>query len=1562
MKKILGFLMLLLLGGTAFAAVTSIAQLPLLNITGTGNVKPNLMLLYDNSGSMSYAFTPDYVDDNSTCRSRATMGGGTRGCSAGQPPFNSSDFNRQYYDPKVTYTPPVKSDGTSYASMTSANTSKWTSVTTDGFGVNTKDLLGASASSTSLVDSFPDLKWCDTNKANCVYNTATYTYPNDSRYTPVVFYKNPYYYTINVAEYCTDDTLTKCQVTAVGAPAPVGYPKAAKVRWCDSTGLTNCQAKYSSSFKYPRFSNPNGGVVAAYGTITINASAGANPMSIDSVTVGEPGGPVVITDVAVPASSGTNSATKQAVVATSLAASIIAKTGLANQYLACVKTPNPTSSTVPACSTYGISLGANNIVAVVPIDCLPGTTSKAVGICSVLPDATRSGWSLSVNAPPVPVQITDPATALISVSGKASSSVTLKSGTSLGGTRVLGTDLSIAKNATSADVATAIAAKIGTTNTIKAYVGGNNVSTACAGQPGTVVCLVDTSATSGGATVSMGSMSVTNSGITFATTAASTPTVVYDVIPTATAPFGAGAAVFVRTDIVPGNSYPKADSRSDCAGSGCTYDEEMTNFANWYAYYKTRNQMMKTAVGQAFQPLNSNYNVGIVALETAAAEAPMTPPGAFSSTVRSTWYDSLYAMSGSQSTPLRPALNAVGKMYANQAPYVAASGKEVVQYPCQQNFTFLTTDGYWNGGAAQVAGLVKDARTGKMVPGLVDLPSNDEKEDANRFCTRGTGCVDSTPQASNTLADVALYWYNGGSDSTGSSLRTSLEDWTRTGLVPAADGENTRLHMNTYTLGLGVDGIMNYEDKYERPKPGGDFYNLITGVTTGCPWNKNGPYVWPDVDLTNTTGGAAVQARVDDLWHAAINGHGKYFSASDPKQVVAGLSSALANIKVRVGAAAAAATSTPNISQQDNDIFSDTFTTVKWYGELTDRKLDPVTGDVGTTTVWNSSNMVGRKVADATDTRSLWMFDPTNATTRLQEFRYSSMTAVEKAWFDNKCTALTQCATLSTSDRAVVNAGANIVDWLRGQQQYADGTIMRAYGRTKDNAPGLSTTLPIVLGDIASSKPAYLREPRKSYTATDYATFKTDQTKKRAATVFVAANDGMLHAFTAATGEEIWAYAPRITMKKLYLQASTTYGTNHQFTTDGSPEVADVKLSSGWGTVLVAGLNAGGRGYYALDVTNPASPKALWELCADPAVCTGNSYDADIGLSFGNPQFGTWKDAGGVEHWVVFLTAGYNNVPGTDNVNSGTGKGYLYVVDAETGRVLDKTSTGAGDTTTPSGFAKVTAVSLNPATDPKITYVYGGDNTGKMWRFDFTAPGSPKVLQMGDAGVKQPVTSRPEVTMCRVNGTDAAGGATSGASAVVVYGTGRLLDLADIANTDIQSVYVLKDAGSAITPTQWRNAVNMSKQKLTKTQSGNGYIYTMAGPAIDLSTQAGWYFDLDQNTGERVNLDPKVVAGTLNVVSNMPTSSTDCSVGGSSNLYQLDVCTGEQVVIDSALGEMAGRTLSTNAAAVGFIIVRLPNGTLKLVATTADGGTVSERLPPSATDEARRAGWRRVRE
>jgi type IV pilus assembly protein PilY1 len=441
----------------------------------------------------------------------------------------------------------------------------------------------------------------------------------------------------------------------------------------------------------------------------------------------------------------------------------------------------------------------------------------------------------------------------------------------------------------------------------------------------------------------------------------------------------------------------------------------------------------------------------------------------------------------------------------------------------------------------------------------------------------------------------------------------------------------------------------------------------------------------------------------------------------------------------------------------------------------------------------------------------------------------------------------------------------------------------------------------------------------------------------------------------------MWAYAPRITMSKLAVQASTTYGTNHQFTTDGSPELADVKIGTDWRTVLVAGLNGGGRGYYALDVTDPENPVALWELCADPTICTGINNEPELGLTFGNPQFGTWKDSSGVERWVVFLTSGYNNVPGTDGVAGGSGKGYLFVVDVATGQVLNKTSTGTGDTTTPSGFAKITAISANPLADPLVTYVYGGDNQGQMWRFDLTAGGSPTLVKMGDAGSAQPITTRPDVTQCRVDSTDAQGVVSSAAQTVVVFGTGRLLDVPDIKDTAVQSAYVLKDSATGISASQWRNATNMPRQRLAKTQGAGGDTYAISGAAVDLSTQAGWYVDFDQNSGERVNLDPKIVAGGLNVVTNLPTSSSSCSIGGTSNVYQLNVCTGRAIVVENGVDAIAGRTLSNNSAAVGFIIVRLPSGALKMVTTTADGKTITSGVQPATTLGARKAGWRRVR-
>lgn len=1553
-----------LLAGVSQAATTNIARVPLLNITGTGSVKPNLMLLYDNSGSMARLYTPDHIGlsgNSKSCRTRDVSNGTYTACTNGVPPFNAPDFNKQYYNPAITYTPPVYYDGTSYPAMDGTETADWTEVPSDKFGQDKINMLNQTADPNSDLTKFPDKKWCKPSTSDCKTNDVTFSYPNNEYYSSGTIYGAPYYYKINVVEYCTDVNMRSCKVVGVGAPAPDGYPIPAKVRWCNSTALDNCQAKFArGSYEYPRFGNTTN-TYNSFGTITIGSSATGGSMSIASVSVRENGTTdVVITNGPVTAPSGTNATSTQKALADALAQSIVAKTGLANQYTACVRSP---VNGAPDCDALGITLYTDNVVAVVPLSCPAGTAKSS---CQLVFDSSRENWAISAVTPTVVATPAYPPTSIIRVSGSASNSKGAKP--SISGMRVTTTNtelwdsaLSLSKGDGTSTVVTKIINK-GVVDTVSGsygvYAGGNSVSSACRINTSNTICVVDKRP--GATTIGTAMGSLTQGGnLSFAITNYAATAPVNDAIPVTTQPIAAGAPVFVRVDIKSGRTYPRDPNRTDCANASvCTYAEEMTNFANWYSYYKTRNQMMKTAVGLAFRPLDGNYRVGIVSLSQGGSLTPSTSafkvPKDFTGTNRSNWYSWLYGMSSDGGTPLRPALDNVGKMFKNVAPFSYTAGNEVVGYPCQQNFTFVTTDGYWNGGD------VLDAFDDDDQPLPTNISQNiDKVANPALFCSLESGCVDPAEQTQRSLADIALYWYNGGSNSPGASLREALEDRSSAvGAVPAGPGENTRLHMNTYTLGLGVDGVMNYEANYDTaPRPGGDFSNLINRVASGCPWNNNGPYVWPDPDFASTDANLGVPARVDDLWHTAINGHGKYFSASDPTDVVAGLNAALNNIKIKQGAAAAAATSTPNISQQDNDIFSDTFTTVKWYGELTDKKIDTVTGIVGDTVLWSTTGTLGTKVAAATDSRVIKMRN--TATGGLKDFSYDGMSALEKSWFDTKCTLWSQCTILTPDEKTSANSGANLVNWLRGQQQYANDRVFRAYTTTSSDGGG---TIPIVLGDIASAKPAYLREPRKAYTTAGYSQFKVDQAS-RAATVFTAANDGMLHAFRASDGNELWAYVPRITMSKLYAQANTSYGTNHQFTVDGSPELGDVKIDGEWKTVLVAGLNAGGRGYYALDVTDPANPVSLWEICADPAVCpsTDERYK-DIGLSFGNPQFGLWKDCANVEHWVVMFASGYNNVPGIEGVNFGDGGAYLYVVDVKTGAILDRLAAGTASTSTPPGLAKITAITANPNSDPLITFVYGGDNQGRMWRFDFTRQPTT-VTKMGDAGTAQPITTRPEVTQCQVDYKDADGNVTSSvAQKVVLFGTGRLLDVPDVANTDVQSIYALKDTDTTITG--WRTSSTMVEQTLTSTVTKDANNNDVSGPpwkissnAVDFSTKAGWFIDLDKNSGERVNLDPKVVSGTLNVVTNIPSSSSACLVGGTSNVYALNVCTGSYLQSD----QIAGNVLSNTSGAVGFIIVRLPSGALKMITTTADGKTITSGVTAANALPTRRVGWRRVR-
>jgi type IV pilus assembly protein PilY1 len=479
-----------------------------------------------------------------------------------------------------------------------------------------------------------------------------------------------------------------------------------------------------------------------------------------------------------------------------------------------------------------------------------------------------------------------------------------------------------------------------------------------------------------------------------------------------------------------------------------------------------------------------------------------------------------------------------------------------------------------------------------------------------------------------------------------------------------------------------------------------------------------------------------------------------------------------------------------------------------------------------------------------------------------------------------------------------------------------------------------------------NATPAFVKVPRFNFNdfSPSYQTFKTAQASRQGV-LYIAANDGMLHAFNGDTGNEMWAYVPRIVFPGLHALATDNWDVRHAYSVDGSPQVMDVFDSgtSAWKTLLVAGLDKGGRGFYALDITNPSSPKGLWEACSDASLCAVS--DDDLGYSYGNPVI-TKRATDG--RWVVLVTSGLNNV------TPGTGHGFLYVLDALTGAILRKVDTGEGDTTTPSGFSKISAFANNFNVDNTAAYVYGGDLFGNVWRFDMSAdpPTVFKIAELKDgSGNPQPVTTRPELALIDGN-------------RVVYVGTGRYLgedDLVDPATLSPalpwayqQSFYAIKDRNVAHGNIR-TSSPGLQVQTITVLSADSRSTSTNS---VDWATKDGWYVDFNPggaSPGERMNLDPTLALGTLVVVTNVPNNNA-CSVGGDAWFYQFDYRSGTYVA--SAPGNQVGQRF-TGQTLVGVVVVRLPSGVLKAVATGATGTKTTVGVNVGGLGGAgRRVSWR----
>ena len=683
-------------------------------------------------------------------------------------------------------------------------------------------------------------------------------------------------------------------------------------------------------------------------------------------------------------------------------------------------------------------------------------------------------------------------------------------------------------------------------------------------------------------------------------------------------------------------------------------------------------------------------------------------------------------------------------------------------------------------------------------------------------------------------------------------LRTDLANKVPTSLINPAFWQ----HMVTFGVGLGVTGSIDPD-------------------TAFAAINKDTTITWPDPTSSNA-------AKLDDVLHAGVNSRGGFFSASDPDSFAEQLSGVLSNIVDRTSSASSVALNSGSISS-DSRVYQARFNSEGWTGQLLAIAITE-DGTLGSS-VWDARDLI-----PAADDRIIITFDGSDG----QPFRLANLNDEQKGLLSND---------------------ENILNYLRGEtaQEINNGGGFRNRN--------------FILGDIINSAPAFVGAPIQRYpdnwgeaTADDlklenaaaYSTFKTNN-KNRQPIVYVGANDGMLHAFNADTGAEVFAYIPQSIYNNLASLTNPNY--THKYYVDGSPTVVDAFINNQWRTILVSGLGGGGQGIFALDVTNPgdflnnedtAASRVLWEF-TDRYIDNEDEEKngKDLGFTYGQPSIVRLHNG----DWAAVFSGGYNNTVDNggdgDEADSSTGNAVLFIVRLEDGKLLHTIDTGVGTAETPNGLASPAAVDVDG--DFIVDYIYAGDLLGNIWKFDLTSStpsdwrvayetgGNPQPLFKAcfsntcNSGNIQPITTRPQVVRHPTSN-----------GFLILFGTGKYLEFGDNSaeNQTTQTFYAIWDKRQDELTTF--NRLNLLEQKVTQEVNVDGTSYRVTSDnSINWTNDLGWYIDLLSpnttiNLGERQVSNSIIRNGRVIFTTLLP-SDDPCDFGGSGWLMELNYATGARL-------------------------------------------------------------------
>ena len=886
----------------------------------------------------------------------------------------------------------------------------------------------------------------------------------------------------------------------------------------------------------------------------------------------------------------------------------------------------------------------------------------------------------------------------------------------------------------------------------------------------------------------------------------------------------------------------------------------------------------------------------------------------------------------------------MAKLWLDGFPMITAWDDPIL-YTCQKNFIL----GIGDVNTHRDANLYGSTIRSSLEPALPSEVSADTSVNV----TTATNMV-GTLEGNSSLAS-----YYGDSNSTScANTGTQCNSFFIAGLAYDSHTKDIRSDLtgtqtvNTYWMDVLENQVFKHKNQYWLAAKYGGF-TVPTGFTPYSSGNGTSTLdesTWYTNTDTLKVGKVGLNFSTDVSGQNSSNGSDKrpdnYFPGNAPDVMKTGLTKAFAKIATEASATTTTAYSpiTRKTSSAGMANYSASYDPANWTGKVIASKL--VANSDGTTTstdIWDA-----QAILQDTEPSNRKIVTCCTSTGAALPFTSSALSA---ATLDSR-TNYTSFASVP-GVAATGQSAANFVSYLRGDttKEVASGGVYR--------------TRSYLLGDIVDSKVEIVSAPSFPYFDKynpGYSAFKGSYAK-RDTIVYVGANDGMMHAFdgsltSTSKGTERFAYIPSFTYGDSSASSDRYYGTyglaslgnpsyTHHYFVNATPKQFDVDLANSagatsgttnWRTLLIGGMGKGGKGYYAIDVTDPSTwtsesavaGKVMWEFT-----------DSRMGSTFGDAHVVKTAKYG----WVVILPSGYNN---------SDGKGYIFIVNPSTGALLQAIATPSGSTDSPINLAHIRAF-INDYDDYTADSVYAADLRGNLWRFDLTGSDTyaepTKIATLTNAsGDLLPATTPPLL------GVD-----PTTKKRYVMVGTGQQLSDSDINSTTLQAFYAIVD-GTGDTGGFYTDKTLPSPYKFPISRSDLTAVTSFKSELGKDASAMGWYYDLSSgSTGiaERVNVEGDVALGLVGFSANLPNGDA-CSPGGSSRTFAVRFATGKSAFVDSA-GNVSEYVSNTNTT-TDLLFTKDPDGNMSLTRGGVSSGTatVTTNKVDNAISKFKFLSWREL--